>query len=152
MITGNKTTHIFGDEFSTKRHKELDNLIQKLQRSEKRLLKEVGKHPVKDRTGNLVHYARLFSDEEIEQILKVVNKSRSHPVHAGSFPFLNREYVLKLLTSAKNDSWLGGFNFTKSSNEQMQSLKKRLMEAAKEASKASATFQQSVGRMYRRRP
>lgn len=152
MITGKSARMLAIDEHEERERNRLTDLINKLQRSEKRLLKALGKHPRVDKKDNLINYVHILDDDDMDFLVESVNKKHKNPIHLGMVPFLNRDEVLQLLYDRKNDTLAHGLNmnsFNEKNSEQMKKLKQRIEEAGKQAVVAALGFQQFASRIHR---
>lgn len=74
----------------------LKGLTHTLERSEKKVLRAQGKHPRKDRTGNLINYIELLDDKEADLLVKLLQKKRPD-IHLGMLAFVSRDYALETI-------------------------------------------------------
>lgn len=149
MITGTQAHTLIMDDIHKKEHEAVTALEAKLNRSEKRLLQKAGKRPRKDQTGNLIRYMELFTDEEADMLVRIINKYRKNKIHLGMLPFMEREYVLKLVETFKETRvWTSKF-YLKPKDPKVEHLKKQLREEGHQAAKAATQFQQFASRIHR---
>ena len=151
MVTGKSARMLAIDEQEVRERNRLTKLIDKLQRSEKRLLKELGKHPRRDQKTNLMNYTHTLTDDDVDKIIELVNQERTNPIHLGMLPFLERDYVLEILYNEKNKTLSHGLNMNSLNDKsgQIQEMKRRLEEAGRQASKTAGAFKQFASRMHR---
>ncbi len=72
----------------------LKSLTAKLQKGEKRILREKGLHPRKNRTGNLINYFENFTDEESDFLIECLHKEGVKTVRRNNLPFVDRDVAL----------------------------------------------------------